>query len=212
MTSSNTRHALAKWEGERVAVNGILKEFRRKSDGIADILLVNCRVYRFDPDVILADTEPVFIDHMWDRYHPERGDNSGNPPTQLLTQYNSGGVVRQYTRRDSTIDYAVATEPCVRLDNALLRLIQLIEAGSVQDHRKKKKQYYEKILESLEAGVFVFSFGHRTNELLDFVRAELALIQADIAREAQAPANGRCRRLHAIKVPGRALKHSQGFA
>ena len=81
MHASNTRSAFAPWENRLVVCDGILKSVKRKPDGSAHLLLVNCRVRAFDPDVRLSDQPFVKVDHIWDEVNDPEAT-----PTGLLTR------------------------------------------------------------------------------------------------------------------------------
>lgn len=208
--SSNTRAQLAQFEGELVCVTGTIKEFRRKAElGVVDLLIVNCQVRRFDPDIAMKDAPYVRVDHLWDRVPVEDSEDSSRA---LLQKISSVGRVAQYARADGTVDWTVDTESCVRLDNILGRLAHKLE-GELGDRRALRMRRYRQILGYADEGVVCWSWGVPTNEVLATLRSWMAEMEADIEREKLAPANGRCARLRqASRLPGRKLQRSRGFA
>ena len=213
MTASNTRSQLAQWESDWVVMHGTLKEVRKKRDGCTDILLVNCKVRKFDPDVVLAEVEPIYVDHCWDRYSPDSDRDPEDAPNKLLDAYSSIGKVQQYARADGSVDYRIATQACIRLDSMILKMVNKFETGVCKDHRARRHRMFGMVLAAIEEGVPAFSYQLRTNEVLDMVRKRFEEIEAQIALEKLAPANGPCKKLRALKLPGRHLnKQTRGFA
>ena len=135
MSSSNTRSALAPWENRLVVCDGILKSVKRKPDGSAHLLLVNCRVRAFDPDVRLSDQPFVKVDHIWDEVNDPEATPSG-----LLIRQSCAGIVRQYARADGTVDWKVRSIDAQRLDNTLHLMHQRLETGWVQDRRAYRRE------------------------------------------------------------------------
>ena len=214
MTSSNTRSQLAQFENEWVLMHGTLKEVRKKRDGCTDILLVNCKIRRFDPDVVMSEVEPVYANHVWDRYSPSDGDrNPDDAPNQLLEAYSSIGRVQQYARADGSVDWRIETRACIRLDNVILKMVNKFETGVCKDHRERRHRNFGMVLAAIEEGIPAYSYQLRTNEVLGMVRARFEEIEKQIALEALAPANGPCKKLQALRLPGRHLtKQTRGFA
>ena len=212
-SSSNTRSQLAQWENDWVVMHGTLKEVRKKRDGCTDILLVNCKVRKFDPDVVMSEVDPIYVDHCWDRYRPsDQYRDPEDAPNQLLEAYSSIGKVQQYARGDGSVDWRIETRACIRLDNVILKMVNKFDAGC-QDHRARRHRNFGMVLAAIEEGIPVYSYQLCTNEVLDMVRKRFEQIEAQIALEALAPSNGPCRKLRAIKLPGRHLtKQTRGFA
>ena len=212
MTASNTRSQLAQWENDWVVMHGTLKEVKRKPSGCTDILLVNCKVRKFDPDVVLAEVEPIYVQHCWDRYSPDSDRDPEDAPNKLLEAYSSIGKVQQYARADGSVDWRIETQACIRLDNVILKMVNKFESGVCKDHRGRRRQNFGMVLAAVEEGVPAYSYQLRTNEVLDMVRKRFEQIEKQIALEALAPANGPCKKLRALKLPGHKRQKSKGFA
>ena len=208
MSSSNTRHALAPWENRLVVCDGILKSVKRKPDGSAHLLLVNCRVRAFDPDVRLSDQPFVKVDHIWDEVNDPEAT-----PTGLLIRQSCAGIVRQYARADGTVDWEVRGIDAQRLDNTLHLMHQRLETGWVQDRRAYRREMYRGILANAAAGVPVYSMNEPTAEVLQWVRRELDIIEAQIQREALAPSHGPCNKFReTLRLRGSQRQQTRGFA
>ncbi|MDA9867997.1 hypothetical protein N9C85_01025 [Synechococcus sp. AH-224-I15] len=211
-SSSNTRSQLAQFENEWVVMQGTLKEVRKKRDGCTDVLLVNCKVRKFDPNVVLADVEPVYVDHCWDRYSPDRKRDPDEAPNKLLDSYSSIGKVQQYARADGSVDWRIETQACIRLDNVIMKMVNKFESGVCKDHRARRHRNFGMVLAAVEEGIPVYSYQLCTNEVLDMVRNRFEQIETQIALEALAPANGPCKKLRALRLPGRSHQKARGFA
>ena len=204
MHASNTRSALAPWENRLVVCDGILKSVKRKPDGSAHLLLVNCRVRAFDPDVRLRDQPFVKVDHIWDEVNDPEATPKG-----LLIRQGCAGIVRQYARADGTVDWKVRSIDAQRLDNTLHLMRQRLEIGSVQDRRAYRLEIYRGILANVAEGYPVYSMIEPTGEVLQRVRQELEIIEEQLRREALAPAHGPCTKMREAD-PFHSLRRSRG--
>jgi len=211
MTASNTRAVLAPYEGQLMHVKGRLKEVSRKPElDVVDILIVNCQFTPFSMDAALVDTPslPGREHHLWQRMSTETFEDWA---PELLIPIDAVGRVGQYSRNSGTVDWTVNTSDSLRLDETIHALMARMKTSS-NGRRKSRLSRYRRILEFVDEGTLCWSRCIATNELIQWIRDEVVAIEADMAREALAPANGQCQRLKSIRLPGNTLQTAKGFA
>ena len=211
MSTSNTRAVLAPYEGQLMHVKGRLKEVSRKPElDVVDILIVGCQFTPFSMDAVLSETSslPGRDHHLWQRMPTEAFDKWA---PELLIRIDAVGRVGQYSRNSGTVDWTVNTSDSLRLDETVHALMARMKT-SCNGRRDLRLRRYRGILEFVDRGTLCWSRCIATNELIQWIRDEVADIEADMAREAMAPANGQCQRLKSIRLPGKTLHTAKGFA
>ena len=210
MSTSNTRSVLAHYEGQLIYLKGRLTEVRRKPEkGVVDFLLTSAVFTPFDMDVALRETKPLpGRHHVWQRISAEEFEEWS---PEMLTEIDSVGRVGQYARADGSVDWTISTKQTLRLDNVVHKVMRRLEHSS-NGKRHHRLVRYRNVLDHLDQGTLCWSWSMPSNELIRWIRDDVASIEAAMKREALAPANGQCKRLKSNRLPGNTHQTATGFA
>ena len=106
---SNERSCLQQFEGQAVAITGLVRDHKATHSGHSNVLLINVSVSELSTTTKMEDRQRFFYQHLWIKV-PNEIDQNTKSATAIGTHI--GGIARceRYFRQDGTYAYGLRYE------------------------------------------------------------------------------------------------------
>ena len=185
MTHATTtdRAALAPLEGQKIVLTATFQEVHRhvgSRNKVMDALFLGAEVRPLNPEVVIAETTAIQVDHLWCRLSLRQGEALSRGG--FRRQVTLAGTVRRYERADGSVSWGVQLEEAVNLDEVMADLSLILRSPECADQKASSRTAYRWVFDQMDLGLVVFSFNRPTNRVLAGIRAEFNEIQAQRAK------------------------------
>jgi hypothetical protein len=103
---SNERFCLQQFEGEAIAITGIVRDHKATNLGYSNVLLINVSISELSTTTKMEDRQRYFYHHLWIKL-PDNVEEHTKSAMTITTHVGGIVICNRYSRQDGTFAYGL---------------------------------------------------------------------------------------------------------
>ena len=103
---SNERFCLQQFEGQAIAITGVVRDHKATPNGYSNVLLINVSISELSTTTKIEDRKRFFYHHLWIKL-PDNVEEHTKSAMSIATHIGGIVICNRYSRQDGTFAYGL---------------------------------------------------------------------------------------------------------